>query len=92
MESATIKIGKRGTLVIPAGIRQTYGLEEGALISIESKPDGILLRPVITLPVEIYSPEDKARFLLANSLTKEDYAWAVAEVRKMGLDPAPISL
>jgi hypothetical protein len=37
--------------------------------------------------VEKYSPEDKARFLLANAVTEEDHAWAVAEVRRMGLDP-----
>jgi hypothetical protein len=29
----------------------------------------------------------KARFLPANTVTEEDYAWAVAEVRRMGLDP-----
>jgi len=87
MESTTVKIGKRGTLVIPAQIRKSYGLEDGDLISLEGKEGGILLRPVLTLPVEKYSPEDKARFLFANSVTEEDRAWAVAEVRRMGLDP-----
>jgi AbrB family looped-hinge helix DNA binding protein len=88
MESTTVKIGKRGTLVIPIQIRQSYGLEDGDLISLEGKEGGILLRPVLTLPMEKYSPEDKARFLLANTVTKEDFAWADAEVRRMGLDPA----
>lgn len=87
MGYATVKIGKRGTLVIPAQLRQSYGLEDGDLISLEGKEGGILLRPVVTLPMEKYSPEDKARFLLANTVTKEDYAWAAAEVRRMGLDP-----
>ena len=87
MESATIKIGKRGTLVIPAPIRQSYGLEEGDLISIEVQREGLLLRPLVTIPIEKYSEEDKARFLLANTVTADDYAWAVAEVRRMGLDP-----
>lgn len=54
MQSATIKIGKRGTLVIPSQIRQSYGLEDGDLISVESRQEGILLRPVVTLPVEKY--------------------------------------
>jgi hypothetical protein len=49
--------------------------------------EGILLWPVVTLPVEKYSSEDKARFLPANTVTEEDHAWAVAEVRRMGLDP-----
>ena len=34
-----------------------------------------------------YSPEEKVRFLPANTVTEEDHAWAIAEVRKMGLDP-----
>jgi AbrB family looped-hinge helix DNA binding protein len=91
MESAMIKIGKRGTLVIPSHIRQSYGLGDGDLISVEGRQEGILLRPVVTLPVEKYSLEDKARFLLANTVTEEDHAWAVAEVRKMGLDPEALA-
>jgi len=62
-------------------------MEEGDLISLEGRQEGILLRPVVTLPVEKYSPADKARFLLANTVTEEDHAWAVVEVRRMGLDP-----
>ena len=91
MESATIKIGKRGTLVIPSHIRQSYGLEDGDLISVEGRQEGILLRPVVTLPVEKYSLEDKARFLLANTVTEKDYAWAEEEVRRMGLDPEALA-
>ena len=91
MESAMIKIGKRGTLVIPSHIRQSYGLEDGDFISVEGRQEGILLRPVVTLPVEKYSLEDKARFLLANTVTDEDHAWAVAEVHKMGIDPEALA-
>ena len=35
-------------------------------------------------------PERKAEFLLNNAVTKADYHWAVAEVRRMGLDPEKI--
>ena len=91
MALATIKIGKRGTLVIPSQIRQSYGLEDGDLISVEGRQEGILLRPVVTLPVEKYSPEDKARFLLANTVTAEDHVWAATEVRRMGLDPEALA-
>ncbi len=83
----TTKVGKRGTIVIPADIRRKYGLEEGSMVIAEARPEGVLLRPVVTLPVEIYTPERKAEFLLNNAITPEDYAWAVKEVRKMGLDP-----
>lgn len=90
MNSETAKIGKRHTLVIPANIRRQYGLEEGALVMLEARQEGVLLRPVITLPVERYSSTRKAEFLLNNSVTMEDYEWAVKEVIKMGIDPETI--
>ncbi len=90
MELETTKVGKRGTVVIPAGLRRKYGLEEGALIVAEARAEGVLLRPVVALPFEVYTAERKAEFLLNNAITPEDYAWAVKEVQKMGLDPETI--
>ena len=90
MHSQTIKIGRRGTIVIPASVRKSYRFEEGSLVIAEVRPDGVLLRPVVTLPVEIYSAERKAEFLLNNSVTADDYASAVKEIRNMGLDPETI--
>ena len=90
MDSQTTKIGRRGTVVIPANIRRSYRFEEGSLVILEARPEGVLLRPVVTLPVEIYTIERKAAFLLNNTVTPEDYASAVKEVRKMGLDPETI--
>ena len=84
------KVGKRGTVVIPAGLRRSYGFEEGSLVIVEARPEGVLLRPVVTLPVEIYTAERKAAFLLSNTVTPEDYTLAIEEVRKMGLDPEAI--
>ncbi|MBW2031730.1 MAG: AbrB/MazE/SpoVT family DNA-binding domain-containing protein [Deltaproteobacteria bacterium] len=91
MRVQTTKVGRRGTVVIPAPIRRSYGLEEGSLVSVEARPDGVLLRPVVTLPVEIYTPQRKAEFLLNNAITQEDYAAALEEVRRMGLNPDEIS-
>jgi bifunctional DNA-binding transcriptional regulator/antitoxin component of YhaV-PrlF toxin-antitoxin module len=71
-------------------MRRTYGLEEGDVLMAEAREEGILLRPAAVYPVEIYSPERKAELLLNNTVTDEDYAWAVREVRKMGLDPDQI--
>lgn len=90
MSVQTIKIGKRGTVVIPATLRQKYRLEEGSQVIVESLTEGVLLRPVVTLPVEIYTPERKAEFLLNNTVTSEDYAVAIKKVREMGLDPETI--
>ncbi len=90
MEAERTKVGKRGTIVIPVGLRRKYGLEEGSLVIAEARAEGVLLRPVATIPVEIYTQERKAEFLLNNAVTPEDYSWAVKEVRKMGLDPETI--
>ena len=90
MEFETTKVGKRGTVVIPVAIRRKYGLEEGSLVVAEAREEGVLLRPAVTLPVERYSPERKAEFLLNNAITPEDYAWAVKEVRKLGVNPGKI--
>jgi AbrB family looped-hinge helix DNA binding protein len=90
MEFETTKVGKRGTVVIPAGIRRQYGFEEGSLLVAESREEGVLLRPAVTLPVERYSRERKAEFLLNNAITPEDYAWAVKETEKLGVDPRKI--
>lgn len=88
--SETARVGKRGTVVIPAGLRHRYGLEEGAMMIAEARPDGILLRPAVTLPVETYTPERRAEFLLSNAVDDADYERAVKEVRSMGLDPESI--
>ena len=90
MITETAKVGKRGTIVIPAALRQKYGFKEGSQIVVEPVPEGVLLRPVVTLPIEIYTPERKAEFLLNNAVTPDDYAVAVKQVREMGLDPKQI--
>ena len=42
------------------------------------------------MPVEEYSAERKAEFLLSNAVDEQDYAWAVQEVRKLGIDPETV--
>jgi hypothetical protein len=41
--------------------------------------------------LEDHTPERITEFLLSNSVDAKDYADAVAEVRRMGLDPAKIT-
>jgi AbrB family looped-hinge helix DNA binding protein len=87
----TAKLGKRGTLVIPAKLRQRFALKEGDLLVTEEREDGILLRPAVAIPVEIYTPQRKAEFFLNNAVTKEDYDEACRTIREdFGLDPAKI--
>ena len=84
------KLGKRGTMVLPASLRRRYGFEEGSVIVAEEHADGILIRPAVVMPVETYTRERKAEFLLNNAVDAADYEAALVDVRAMGLDPAMI--
>lgn len=84
------KVGKRGTVVIPASLRRRFGIEEGSLVIAEETEDGILIRPALAVPIEVYTPQRRAEFLLSNAADADDYAWAVEEVRRMGLDPKTV--
>jgi len=88
MESA--KVGKRGAIVVPARLRKRFGIEEGSVITAEALDDGILIRPAVVVPIEKYSPERKAEFLLSTATTPRDYRRARKEVTKLGLDPDAI--
>lgn len=86
----TTTIGSRGTVVIPAELRRRYGFEEGSTVIAEPREDGLLLRPAAVLPIETYSPERKAEFLLATATDEEDYRRAVEAVRELGVDPEEV--
>ncbi len=86
----TGKVGKRGTVVIAASLRRRFGLDEGSLIIEEETAEGVLIRPAVAMPVEIYTPERKAEFLLNNAVDEEDYQRALRDVKKLGVDPASI--
>ena len=88
--SAIAKVGKRGTLVIPAEMRRRLGLEEGALVIMEDDGERLAVRPAVAIPLEIYTRQRKAAFLLQNAVDEKDYNRAVREVRKLGLDPSKI--
>ena len=85
-----VRVGKRGTVVIPADIRRRYGLDEGEMLVMEESAAGLMLKPVRAYEVEVYTPERIAEFLLNNAVTAAEYDDAVAEVRAMGLDPEAI--
>jgi AbrB family looped-hinge helix DNA binding protein len=85
------KVGKRGTVVIPAALRRRFGLEEGSLVITEEREEGVLIRPAVALPVEIYTPERRAEFLLSTAIDAEDYVRAREAVRQLGLEPDSIA-
>ena len=45
----------RGVVTLPARLRREMGLKADDQLIAETTPDGLLLRPAVTLPVEIYS-------------------------------------
>lgn len=53
----TLTITSRGVVTLPARLRQAMGLKPDDQLIAETTPEGLLLRPAVTLPVEIYSEE-----------------------------------
>ena len=58
----TLRIGPRGTLTLPKALREQYALETHDLLLAEPTAAGILLRPAVATPIEIYSDERIAEF------------------------------
>ena len=57
-----LTISRRGTLTLPARLRQSLGLKADDLLIAETVPEGLLLRPAVTLAVEMYSDSRVAEF------------------------------
>ena len=87
MDALASKVGRRGTVVLPAKLRRRLGIQEGSFVVAEEREDGILIRPAKIVPVDVYTPERRAEFLLNNAADAADYRQARAEVKRMGFDP-----
>jgi len=59
---ATLTINSRGVVTLPAKLRQAMGLKADDQLIAETTPEGILLRPAVTLPVEMYTPQREKEF------------------------------
>jgi len=59
---ATVTITSRGVITLPAKLREALGLKAEDHLIAETTPDGLLLRPAVTLPIEIYSPQREREF------------------------------
>ena len=57
-----ININERGTLTLPKEMRRRLGVSRHAQIVAEETDEGILLRPGVTFPVELYSDRRLAEF------------------------------
>lgn len=52
---ATLTMTSRGVVTLPAKVRREMGLRPDDQLIAETTPEGLLLRPAVTLPIEIYS-------------------------------------
>jgi antitoxin PrlF len=59
---ATLTVTSRGVVTLPARLREALGLKADDQLIAETTPEGLLLRPAVTLPVEIYSTQRIAEF------------------------------
>jgi AbrB family looped-hinge helix DNA binding protein len=50
---ATLTINSRGVVTLPAKLRQAMGLKADDQVIAETTPQGLLLRPAVTLPLEL---------------------------------------
>lgn len=57
-----VTMTSRGVVTLPAKLRQALGLEPDDQLIAETVPEGLLLRPAVTLPVEMYTPEREDEF------------------------------
>jgi AbrB family looped-hinge helix DNA binding protein len=53
--ATTIQINQRGTLTLPKEFRKRLGLEHGGVVMAEESDEGIVLKPAVAFPIEIYS-------------------------------------
>ncbi|HEX6298169.1 MAG TPA: AbrB/MazE/SpoVT family DNA-binding domain-containing protein [Burkholderiales bacterium] len=51
----TLTVTSRGVITLPAKLRQALGLKADDQLIAETTPEGLLLRPAVTLPIEMYS-------------------------------------
>ena len=59
---AILTVTSRGVVTLPAKLRQAMGLKADDQLIAETTSEGLLLRPAVTLPVEIYSEARVAEF------------------------------
>jgi AbrB family looped-hinge helix DNA binding protein len=58
----TVTITSRGVVTLPAKLRQALGLRAEDQLIAETVPEGLLLRPAVTLPIELYTPSREREF------------------------------
>jgi len=50
-----VTMNERGVITIPAALRQAFGLKANDELIVERSQEGILLRPAVSVPIELYT-------------------------------------
>jgi AbrB family looped-hinge helix DNA binding protein len=58
----TLTVTARGVVTLPAKLRRQLGIKADDQLIAEATPEGLLLRPAVTLPIEMYTDERIAEF------------------------------
>ncbi len=59
---ATVIVNSRGAVKLPAKLRQALGISADDRLIAETTPEGLLLRPAVPYPIEMYTDERIAEF------------------------------
>ena len=62
------KVGKKGVVVLPKKIRELFGIKEKCLVVVETREDGIFIRPLYVVRVKSTA---EARRVFEESLEEE---------------------
>lgn len=84
---ATLTVTSRGVVTLPAKLRNALGIKADDHVIAEATPEGILLRPAVTLPIEMYSAArikefDAAEADLAAVFSRKASATTVAKTAR----------
>lgn len=71
---AVITVTERGVITLPARLRKELGLKPDDLLIAETTAEGLLLRPAVTLPIEIYTADREREFDAAEAELKSALA------------------
>jgi antitoxin PrlF len=63
----TLTISSRGVITLPAKWRRVLGLKPDDLLIAETTAEGLLLRPAVPMPIELYTDERVREFDEAES-------------------------
>jgi len=78
-----LTVSGRGVVTIPLGLRRALGIKADDTLIAETTADGLLLRPAVMLPIEIYTETRQQEF------DAEEKELAAAMQKKQKPHPPP---